>query len=60
MRAEGSVIAPERGEVIRSVQKVTELFAAAGMTELPQGLGLDLADTFTGDVELFANLLEGP
>ena len=29
------------------------------MTQLAQRLGLDLADTLTGDVELLADLLEG-
>ena len=28
------------------------------MTELPQGLGFDLTDPLTGDVELFAHLFQ--
>ena len=32
---------------------------AAGMAELTEGLGLDLADTLTGDIKLLAHLLEG-
>ena len=29
------------------------------MPQLPQGLGLDLADAFAGDVELLADLFQG-
>jgi hypothetical protein len=29
------------------------------MTELPDGLGLDLTDTFAGDAEFASDLLEG-
>ena len=38
---------------------VPELFASCRVTELAQSLRLDLADTFTGDVELFAGFLKG-
>ena len=42
-----------------SVQEVLELLRARRMTQLAQRLGLDLADTLTGYVELLADLLEG-
>ena len=45
--------------VIGLVQEVLELLAAAGVAELAQGLGLDLADALTGDVELLAHLPPG-
>ena len=41
-----------------SIQEIAQLFAAAGVAELAQGLGFDLADAFTGDVELLADLLD--
>ena len=40
------------------VQEVLELLAAAGVTELAQRLGFDLADALTRDVELLADLFE--
>ena len=42
-----------------SVQKVLQLFGAAGVAELAQGLGFDLADALTGDVEFLAHLFQG-
>ena len=44
--------------VIGLVQEVLELLAAAGVTELAQRLGFDLADALARDVELLANLFE--
>ena len=44
--------------VIGSVQEVLELLAAAGVTELAQRLGFDLADALARDVELLADLFE--
>src|SRR5437667_2023593 len=41
------------------VQVVLQLAAAAWVTQLAQSLGFDLANTFTGDVKLFANLFQG-
>ena len=38
---------------------VPELLASRRVTELAQSLCLDLADTFTGDVELLADFLKG-
>ena len=32
---------------------------AAGMAQFSQRLGLDLADTLTGNIKLFSNLFEG-
>lgn len=46
--SEGSVI----------IQEGPQLAAAAWMLELAQGLGLDLADTFTRDVELLADFFK--
>src|SRR5450631_3110474 len=39
-------------------QEAAQLFAAAGMTQLAQRLGLYLADPLAGDVELLAHLFE--
>src|SRR5207237_10466198 len=47
------------GRLLPLVQIVLQLAAAAWVTQLAQGLGLDLANTFTGDVKLFANLFQG-
>ena len=41
-----------------SIQEIPQFLAAAGVAELAQGLGFDLADAFTGDVELLADLLQ--
>ena len=41
-----------------SVQEITQLFAAARMAELAQGLGLDLPDTLTRDVARLAALVQ--
>ena len=43
----------------RLFQEVLELPGAGGVTELPQGLGLYLADTLPGDAELPADLFQG-
>ena len=40
-----------------SVQEIAQLLAAAGVAELAQGLGFDLADALTGDVEFLADFL---
>src|SRR6478735_2888992 len=39
---------------------VLELAASGRVAQLAQRLGLDLADPLAGDVELLADLLEGP
>ena len=44
--------------VIGLVQEILELLAAAGVAQLAQRLGLDLADALARDVELLADLLE--
>src|SRR5512146_558715 len=44
----------------RLLQVVLELAAAGRMAQLAQRLGLDLPDPLAGDVELLADLLEGP
>ena len=40
-----------------SIQEIPQLFAATGVAELAQGLGFDLADALTGDVEFLADFL---
>ena len=45
--------------VSNSVQKVLQLLRPAGVAELAQGLGFDLADALAGDVELLAHLFQG-
>src|SRR6478736_5323463 len=47
-----------RGEKL-IVQKAPQLPAPARMLQLPQRLGLDLADALAGDAELLADLFEG-
>ena len=42
----------------KSIQKALQMAGAAGMAELAEGLGLDLADTLAGDVELLTHLLK--
>ena len=44
--------------VIGLVQEILELLAAAGVAQLAQRLGLDLADALARDVELLADLFE--
>ena len=44
--------------VSNSVQKVLQLLAPAGMAQLSEGLGLDLADALPGDVEFLADFLQ--
>src|SRR6185436_9649169 len=44
----------------RLLEVVLELAAAGRVAQLAQRLGLDLADPLAGDVELLADLLEGP
>ncbi len=39
-------------------RKSLQLLAAAGVAQLAQGLGFDLADALAGDVELLADLLQ--
>ena len=38
---------------------IGELFAAGGVTQLSQGLGLDLPDTLPGHVKVLPDLLQG-
>ena len=40
-------------------EEVAEAAAAGWVSELTQGLGLDLADALTGDAELSPDLFEG-
>ena len=56
--AAGNFISPtERLSAIRSVvQKTAKLPRPAGVFQLAQGLGLDLADTFAGNRELLPDL----
>ena len=42
---------------IKSIQEIAQFLAAAGVAELAQGLGFDLADALTGDVEFLADFL---
>src|SRR5579864_3773772 len=42
-----------------AVEEAAQLPAAAGVLELAQRLGLDLADALAGDRELLADFLEG-
>src|SRR5580698_661702 len=42
-----------------AVDEGLELAAAAGVTELAEGLGFDLADALAGDLEGLADLFEG-
>ena len=44
--------------ITASIQEVAQLFAAAGVAQLAQGFCFDLADTFTGNVELLAHLFQ--
>ncbi len=46
--------------MIGSIEKIAELLASAWVAELSESLSLYLADTFTGNVESFSDLLEGP
>src|SRR6266496_3950915 len=41
------------------VQVILQLAAAAWMAQLAQSLGLNLANTLTGNVKLFANFFQG-
>ena len=43
----------------RLVQEILQLFAAARMAQLSEGLGLDLADALPGNVEFLAHFLQG-
>ena len=38
------------------IQKILELFAAAGVAQLAQRFGLNLADALTGNVKFLAHL----
>ena len=42
-----------------AVQEAAQVFAAARVAKLAQGLGFDLTDTLTGHVELLAHFLKG-
>ena len=44
---------------INSIQEVPQFFGAGGVAEFAEGFGFDLADAFAGDVEFFADFLEG-
>ena len=41
------------------VREILHVLPPSGMAELPNRLGLDLADPLAGDVELLADFLEG-
>ena len=45
--------------ISNSVQKVLQLLGPAGVAELAEGFGFDLADALAGDVELLAHLFQG-
>src|SRR5690348_10541982 len=51
-----------RSQIVRflsqAFDKTAELFAAARMSQLSQGLRFDLADAFAGDLEILAHLFE--
>ena len=47
------------GRATPLLQVVLQLAAPRRVAELAQGLGLDLADAFAGDVELLAHFLKG-
>src|SRR5580658_7435562 len=42
-----------------TIQEAAQLPRTAGVLQLAQGLGFDLADAFAGDAELLADLFEG-
>ena len=42
----------------KSVEIIFKTLAAAGMTQLAESLGLNLADTLTGDIEFLADILK--
>ena len=44
--------------VMSLIEEIFELLAAAGMAELTQRLGLDLADALACDIELLADLFK--
>ena len=48
----------QKERLTESVQEVLQLFAAGGVSQLPQSLGFDLADPFAGDVEFLAHFLQ--
>ena len=41
-----------------AIQEALELADACGVTHFAEGFGLDLADSFAGDFELFADFLK--
>ena len=43
---------------LATLEEALQLVRTRRMTQLAQGLGFDLADTFTGDVELFADFFQ--
>ena len=49
----------EAGRAASEVDEALQLLGAAGVAQLAQGLGLDLADALAGDVEVLAHLLKG-
>src|SRR6185312_11912017 len=56
----GSGAVRYRGDrCLLDVEERAQLFGAAGVAQLAQRLGLDLADALAGDVELLADFLEG-
>ena len=42
-----------------SIQEIAQLFAAAGVAELAQGLGFDLTNPFTGHTKVLTDFFEG-
>src|SRR5690606_37037670 len=47
------------GVLVSLVEEGAQMLASRRVTQLAQCLGFDLADTFTGDIELLAHFLEG-
>ena len=41
------------------IQEILQLLTPAGMAELAQGFGFDLADPLAGDIKYFAHFLQG-
>src|SRR5690554_994219 len=52
-------LAPRARSPVLLVEEGAQRLGAAGVAQLAQRLGLDLADPLAGDVELLADLLEG-
>src|SRR5580698_10181850 len=62
MRAKDSWLQEKLNEVLfdrLEFQEALKLADAGGVAHFPQGLGFDLANALAGDIELFADFLEG-